>query len=122
LAVGLAINRAKRDDYCTFESICSRFCKDQRLVRKGMFRRRGVRAGIEEIRAAGWIVFEVSGRSRQLRIRLGGRGVHSERFELSAPSTLKVRPDGELTWSQPRVTSFEWSQPYTAANTAAEFP
>ncbi|MCI0357334.1 MAG: hypothetical protein L0211_02475 [Planctomycetaceae bacterium] len=41
---------------------------------------------------------------------------------LSAPSKLEVRLDGDLVWSQPRLTSFEWAQPYTASNTAAEFP
>jgi hypothetical protein len=41
---------------------------------------------------------------------------------LSAPSTLEVRLDGTLVWSQPPFTSFEWTQPYTASNSAAEFP
>ncbi len=41
---------------------------------------------------------------------------------LSSPSTLEVRLDDVLVWSQPRFASFEWSQPYTASNSAAEFP
>jgi hypothetical protein len=41
---------------------------------------------------------------------------------LSAPSTLEVRLDGALVWSQPRFASFDWSQPYTASNSQAEFP
>jgi len=41
---------------------------------------------------------------------------------LSSPSTLKVELDDVLVWSEPPFTSFEWSHPYTASNSAAEFP
>lgn len=41
---------------------------------------------------------------------------------LSSPSTLKVQLDDVLVWSQPPFASFGWSQPYTASNSAAEFP
>ena len=41
---------------------------------------------------------------------------------LSSPSTLEVELDDALVWSQPPFTTFEWSYPYTASNSAAEFP
>jgi hypothetical protein len=41
---------------------------------------------------------------------------------LSSPSTLKVQLDDVLVWSQPPFTAFGWSEPYTASNSAAEFP
>ena len=41
---------------------------------------------------------------------------------LSSPSTLEMRLDDAVVWSGPRIESFDWSQPYTASNSPAEFP
>ena len=74
--------------------------------------------------ADGAIFLLVNGRNPALLLVVETDG---ERWQygigrLSAPSKLEVRLDGALVWSQPRFTSFEWSQPYTASNSAAEFP
>ena len=42
---------------------------------------------------------------------------------LSMPSTLEMRLDDTVVWSQPLIPSSPgWSEPYTASNSAAEFP
>ncbi len=74
--------------------------------------------------ADGAMFLLVNGRNPALMliIETDGEAWHYGIGRLSAPSTLEVRLDGALVWSQPRFTSFEWSQPYTASNSAAEFP
>ena len=74
--------------------------------------------------ADGAIFLLVNGRNPALLvvIETDGDGWQYCVGRLSSPSTLEVRLDGALVWSQPRFTSFEWSQPYTASNSAAEFP
>jgi len=42
---------------------------------------------------------------------------------LSMPSTLEMKLDDTVVWSQPRIPSSPgWSQPYNASNSPAEFP
>jgi hypothetical protein len=42
---------------------------------------------------------------------------------LSMPSTLEMKLDGAVVWSQPRIPSSPgWSEPYNASNSPAEFP
>ena len=42
---------------------------------------------------------------------------------LSMPSTLEMKLDGGVVWSQPRIPSSPgWSEPYNASNSPAEFP
>jgi hypothetical protein len=72
----------------------------------------------------GAIFLLVNGRNPALLliIETDGEAWHYGIGRLSAPSTLQVRLDGALIWDQPRFTSFDWPQPYTASNSAAEFP
>jgi hypothetical protein len=42
---------------------------------------------------------------------------------LSMPSTLEMRLDDTVVWTQPRIPqSPGWSEPYNASNSPAEFP
>jgi hypothetical protein len=41
---------------------------------------------------------------------------------LSMPSTLEMKLEDAVVWSQPRIPPSDWSQPYTASNSPAEFP
>jgi hypothetical protein len=42
---------------------------------------------------------------------------------LSMPSTLEMKLDNAVVWSQPRIPSSPgWSEPYNASNSPAEFP
>jgi hypothetical protein len=74
--------------------------------------------------ADGAIFLLVNGRNPALLILLetDGEAWQYGIGRLSAPSKLEVRLDGALIWSEPRIESFQWSQPYTASNSAAEFP
>jgi hypothetical protein len=74
--------------------------------------------------ADGAIFLLVNGRNPALLLVIETDGT-SWRYgvgRLSSPSTLEVELDDALVWSQPPFTTFEWSQPYTASNSAAEFP
>ena len=76
-------------------------------------------------RADGAIFVFVNGRNPALLlvVETDGKVWQYGVGRLSMPSTLEMRLDDTVVWSQPRLPqSPGWSESYTASNSAAEFP
>jgi hypothetical protein len=75
--------------------------------------------------ADGAIFLFVNGRNPALLlvVETDGKGWQYGVGRLSMPSTLEVRLDDTVVWSQPRIVSaLGWSESYNASNSPAEFP
>lgn len=75
-------------------------------------------------RADGALFLLVNGRNPALVLAIETDGTQWRYGvgRLSSPSTLELQLDQVAVWSQPRIPSHGWNQPYTATNAVAEFP